>query len=326
MFQFRAYSTRLGKIPEVYMLQSCVGSERKSNVLYTTTIEGDFIKPTLVCSERKLFFKYAWEKNVPFMPISKTLELTCGSSLPVNFTLKCGAPFSINQDQFSLLPGKSAQVRVDFDPGYKTDRRSGEQEGKLVISHLEHPHKDIIDLVGSVNFPNITLDTNIINFGSILNDTTKKMVLTMKNVSEMKLDYEWTFIQEEIVYPPGTGGSNHLESRDSQRQPTTQVSTPINEIFDILPLSGSLECGHEEQVEFVYNAFAGQRFKTQALCHVDGGPEYDVTLIGDSSLISYRMSTNLIELGDVRFCEWVSREFIIDNTGKVTFEFKVSLA
>lgn len=37
------------------------------------------------------------------------------------------------------------------------------------------------------------------------------------------------------------------------------------------------------------------------------------------------MSTNLIELGDVRFCEWVSKEFAIDNTGKVTFEFKVSL-
>jgi hydrocephalus-inducing protein len=47
--------------------------------------------------------------------------------------------------------------------------------------------------------------------------------------------------------------------------------------------------------------------------------------MGDSSLISYRMSTNLIELGDVRFCEWVSKEFAIDNTGKVTFEFKVSL-
>lgn len=58
---------------------------------------------------------------------------------------------------------------------------------------------------------------------------------------------------------------------------------------------------------------------------MDGGPEYDVTLVGDSSLISYRMSTNMIELGDVRFCEWVSREFMIDNTGKVTFEFKVSL-
>ena len=85
-------------------------------------------------------------------------------------------------------------VRVDFDPAFKTDRKSGELEGKLTISHLDHPHKDVIDLIGSVNFPNILLDTNVVNFGSILNDTTKKMVLSMKNTSEMKLDYDWTFL------------------------------------------------------------------------------------------------------------------------------------
>lgn len=32
---------------------------------------------------------------------------------------------------------------------------------------------------------------------------------------------------------------------------------PINEVFDILPLSGYLESGEVEQVEFVYNAFGG---------------------------------------------------------------------
>ena len=32
---------------------------------------------------------------------------------------------------------------------------------------------------------------------------------------------------------------------------------PINEVFDILPLSGYLEPGEVEQVEFVYNAFGG---------------------------------------------------------------------
>jgi hydrocephalus-inducing protein len=56
--------------------------------LYTTTVEGEFIQPTLLFSERKLYFKYVWEKGVPFMLISKELELTCGSQLPVNFTLK----------------------------------------------------------------------------------------------------------------------------------------------------------------------------------------------------------------------------------------------
>lgn len=34
----------------------------------------------------------------------------------------------------------------------------------------------------------------MINFGAILNDTTKKVTIIMKNVSEMGLDYEWTFV------------------------------------------------------------------------------------------------------------------------------------
>ena len=59
------------------------------------------------------------------------------------------------------------------------------------------------------------------------------------------------------------------------------------------------------------------------MCHVEGGPNYEVTLIGDSSLITYRLSTNHIELGDIRFCDWLAREFIIENTGKVTFEYKI---
>jgi len=72
----------------VFFLNAQVGNERKTNTLYTTTVEGDFILPTLVFSEKKMNFKYSWEKNVPFQPISKNLEITCGSALPVNFSMK----------------------------------------------------------------------------------------------------------------------------------------------------------------------------------------------------------------------------------------------
>lgn len=92
-------------------------------------------------------------------------------------------------------------MRIDFDPAFKSDRKSGDLEGKLQISHYEHPHKDLIDLVGQVHFPNLLMETNLINFGSILNDTTKKMVMTMKNQSEMALNYEWTFVSEELSMP-----------------------------------------------------------------------------------------------------------------------------
>jgi len=71
--------------------------------------------------------------------------------------------------------------------------------GKIKIDHFEHDHKDQVDLVGEVCFPNLKLDTNLINFGSILNDTSKKILINMENTSEMALYYEWTFVEEELV-------------------------------------------------------------------------------------------------------------------------------
>ena len=78
-------STRKGKISEEFWLNAQAGNERKTNTLYQTIIEGEFIQPGLIYSEKRLYFKYSWEKNIPFMPISKNLEITCGSQLPVNF-------------------------------------------------------------------------------------------------------------------------------------------------------------------------------------------------------------------------------------------------
>jgi len=40
------------------------------------------------------------------------------------------------------------------------------------------------------------METTIINFGAILNDTTKKISMFMKNVSEMTVTYEWAFLED----------------------------------------------------------------------------------------------------------------------------------
>lgn len=105
------------------------------------TIEGEFIQPTLIFNEKKLNFKYKWEKDVHFSPISKTLEMTSGSALPLNFTLKVQPPYFVDQDNLILQPGKSAKVRIDFDPSYKSDRVSGIVNGKMTIVHHDHPHR-----------------------------------------------------------------------------------------------------------------------------------------------------------------------------------------
>ena len=117
----------------------------------------------------------------------------------------------------------------------------------------------------------------------------------------MSFSYQWNFLEDEME------------------------NFSINEIFDILPLSGYLQPGESENVEFIFNSVVNHKVKAVAVCHVEGGPDYEVTLEGDSSLISYKLSTNLLELGDQRFSDWVQKEFFIENTGKVQFNFSISL-
>jgi hydrocephalus-inducing protein len=81
-----------------------------------------------------------------------------------------------------------------FDPNYKVDRVSGVLNGKINVVFTDHPYREAVELVGELCFPNLKLEANLINFGAILNDTTKKISMLIKNVSEMTVTYEWAFL------------------------------------------------------------------------------------------------------------------------------------
>lgn len=58
--------------------------------------------------------------------MSQDLTITCVAELPTKFMLKVAPPFSINVEQFALDPGQSGSLRVDFDPSWREDRKSGD--------------------------------------------------------------------------------------------------------------------------------------------------------------------------------------------------------
>ena len=330
MFQFRANSIKTGKIAENFELSSQALNERKTEKLMTTVIEGEFINPTLVFNEKLLYFKYSWEKGEPFHTISKNLEITCACQLPTNFILKAQSPFSISQENFSLLPGKTTTLKVDFDPGLKYDRVSDKIKSKLQVIHVDHPFKQAVDLVGEVCFPNLKFERNAINFGSILNDTSKRVTIQIQNISEMPLYYEWSFVDEEVVRERRADEKSMIEDDPKKkrkgREGAERNVVPINEIFDILPMNGTLAPGETEAVEFVFHAILGQKVKTMAVCAVDGGPEYEVQLTGDSSEMTYRITpgNNTLDFGEaIPFNDWETREFVIENTGKVAYDFSI---
>lgn len=338
MFQFHCYSTKLGVQKSTWKLNVSIGNDRREGEnIVVTVLEGTFINPSVIFSPEKLSFEYIWAKNIPLMPITKTLDITCNSELPTRFLLKYSSPFSINKEEFSLLPGKSASVKIEFDPGFVSDRISNVIKKQLIIEHIDHPFKQQVELSGKLCFPNIKLSSDSVYFGSILSETSKKQYLTMKNISEMAINYEWSFLEEEILAKTEDNislldnPSSKKNNVSLKKEPNLREAIPINEIFDILPLAGRLQPNEETQVEFLFNAVSSSRFKTKAVCNVEGGPPVpvEVTLLGDSSLIHYKITPNpyVIDIGEVvKFCEWTHKEFFIENTGKVLFEYNINVS
>jgi len=63
-----------------------------------------------------------------------------------------------------------------------------------------------------------------------------------------------------------------------------------------------------------------------AVCSVDGGPDYEVPIIGESSFVDFKLSTQELDYGAIPYNESSSKEFFIENIGKVPFEFGINLS
>jgi hydrocephalus-inducing protein len=63
-----------------------------------------------------------------------------------------------------------------------------------------------------------------------------------------------------------------------------------------------------------------------AVCSVDGGPDYEVPILGDSSFVDFRLSTNELDYGEIPYNEQAQKEFFIEKIGKVPYEFNINLS
>lgn len=68
-------------------------------------------------------------------------------------------------------------------------------------------------------------------------------------------------------------------------------------MFDILPLYGLLEPGDTEQVTFTFFGHADIWGEVKAICEVEGGPTYELTITGEASLMEYHFDHKDIDFG-----------------------------
>ena len=71
----------------------------------------------------------------------------------------------------------------------------------------------------------------------------------------------------------------------------------INELYDILPISGVLEPGEIETVEITFNGMTKDPPQAMARCVVDGGPSYSITMRGDTDDIFSKVVDDPIDFG-----------------------------
>jgi hydrocephalus-inducing protein len=250
------------------------------------------------------------------------------SPLPVTFYLRIQDPkdqpgsFKASRDVVTLLPNESCEVVLSFDPNRKdrNDRNCQKVNGKLKIEYDDHPHKDFVDLNGEVNFPNLDLDEKVLDFGAILNETSKQLTLTMTNNEVLAVNYKWAFVDLN-----DDAGNKSVSIRG--------VDVAINQVFDILPIQGRLEPGESQTVTVTYQGVTDRNDKSSetkseatAVCMVEGGPEYEVNLLGESAPLKFDLSDRDLDFGDILYDQIGEKEVYISNPGRVAGYYAFNLA
>ena len=194
-----------GTYRETFLLESKVGKETKFRPVLESTTVAQVVNPFLEISPREMSFGYVWEDGVEAALQKKTIALTNVSALHLHFTLKTEAPFNLSDFEFSLAPGETGEVTVEFDPLYCDDKRTHVVDKTIEIVYRRHPHREQVKLKGDIAFPNIAFETMDVNFGCILNDTTKRVQLRLHNPTKVAALFEWVWdAPVEAIVKAGT--------------------------------------------------------------------------------------------------------------------------
>lgn len=153
----------------------------------------EVVNPLLEISEKEIQFKYTWEENVQPYVQKKEITLKNMSSLTLSFYLKTEMPFNLNGYEFTLQPNESAEVVIDFDPMYEDRRTSHTIEKALTVVYRSHPTREKVKINAFIAFPNLSFESQDINFGCFLNETSKRINVRVANTSSIPASYEWVF-------------------------------------------------------------------------------------------------------------------------------------
>lgn len=157
----------------------------------------------------------ASNQSVPIPTPSPVLDCRNVTKLPLSFTLRVSAPFTIEPEALSLQPDDSASIAIGFDPNFRSDLKSQTVKQRCLISYLDNPQRDYLDLTGNICFSNLSFDTDTIDFGCVLMDSIQRVPVVLSNPGCIPVEYNWSWTAEEEA----SGEPGELFVCDSKHEP-----------------------------------------------------------------------------------------------------------
>lgn len=215
-----------GKMQSFLSLSELVGNERKPKSVASLEVRALFVPALLQLTPSSLNFSYQWSEQQPPYAIEQNLQLINISPLPIKARFISQHPFHINPDHFELAAGESTNADVSFDVAFRADRACSNIRRQLTIHYEGHPFEDQLEVFGEVIFPNLTLSHSALDFGTVLNCTTKTLNLTLSNSFPLPAEFEWYFVDpdDDIAANPPKGLT--ITELDDNESPGVSPQSP----------------------------------------------------------------------------------------------------
>lgn len=175
-----------------------------------------------------------------------------------------------------------------------------------VVSNLSHA----IDKIEEPNQPNSSprslkgIDEE--NKSAIENQSTRDSAQIDLNTStNEKTEDQQSKQQDELKLEESTDFKTDsdlklTENKKVSIKESNEYELPsIEEIFDISPLFGTLHSGESQMLSITYYGHKEIKAHVKAVCSVENGPDYELLLKGEASVLNYEISNKNIDFSYV---------------------------
>ena len=302
-------------MPQCYTV---IGNKRFD--LFKPTISGIFINPALAFQSSSMRFVYvhdaeAEEKlgavrksNSPSKELmQKSTQgnwVTNVAHLPLFAEASVAYPFFLSVDTFDLESGATLDFDVGFDPSFKGNFNSEVINTQVTFSFRGNPATYFVNVAAEMHFPNLSFAPESVDFGVLLKHTEQTLVVKMTNTSTLPVKYSWELVSDK------------------------EYKKDISKIFDVYPNRGEIDPQQDDDTHFTFFALSDERlqqYETMAICHVFGGPDYFIKVVGASADIVYEITPQMIDLGPRHYAEIVTTNVVIQNMTDVPFDFQINI-